>query len=251
MLGGSTSLDVGVQKRSRLRTVIIALMLPMLAACTGSLIDKSKGELAQPGRPGVTVELVSVSVMRPTSGSGDAHLYLCFTRSSTSYPSAKFFQVALPVPYPFPDEAPRGAPFHKIGNSLVLSAGADSDAAPSCGAPSGQQVVRQIAIITAEPGQNVLLPDGMPEAMIVSYHDRRKGLALGYVSRAPILGDDRQISLDLSHSALYTERDGPKPYLLLLTPLTAVTDAVMVVAVGVPLLIGVGVHCWHSTGNCN
>lgn len=162
-----------------MRVAALALILPMLAACTYAVIEKSKGEVVSPGRSGVTTRLVSASAMRPAGGAGDAHLYLCFGRSSAAGRSEKFFLVQLPERYPFADEARQGEPFRKLGNMLVLSAGTESDAVTDCDAPRGQTQIERIAILTAEPRQAVLLPVNMRDAIIVSYNESRDGLGLG------------------------------------------------------------------------
>jgi hypothetical protein len=187
-------------------------------------------------------------VLRPTNSAGDARLYLCVTRSSASQRSEKFFLVTVPESYPFSDEVRHGEPFRVEGNSLVLSAGTGSDAVASCEVPRGEELVAQVPILTATPGEPVLLPGGTPNAVIVSYSDGRDGLGLGYIAAAPFFGGYRRVSLDLTQSALYTERDGAKPYLLLLTPLTAAADAAAVPLVGfaaAAVAIQITVHCWN------
>jgi hypothetical protein len=52
------------------------------------------------------------------------------------------------------------------------------------------------------------------------------GLSLDYISAAPVFGY-RNVSIDVTQSALYTEREGAKPYLLLFTPVTVLTDGVL------------------------
>ena len=50
-----------------------------------------------------------------------------------------------------------------------------------------------------------------------------------------MFGGYHHVSLDLRQSALYSERDGPKPYLLLLTPLAVVADVPVAITVAIAL----------------
>ena len=210
------------------------LMLMALAGCTASVIDGAKPKQVYIDKNTVALELVSASILqRPGKGmetEPQSRMYLCLTRTNLSDQSEKSFLVRVPGPYPFADEPRHDYPFREVETSLVVAAGDKADVLDGCEPPDGTTLIKQLSILDAKPNLGVVLPENTKDAIIVSHHGPH-GLGLAYVSVVPVFGGHYSFAIDLSRSALYTEYKGPRPYLLLLTPITAVGDVVLGVAI--------------------
>jgi hypothetical protein len=210
----------------RLRPTLCFVACTVLLGCTGVLIESSKSKEVRLAPNEVAMKLVSASVLRDTrSGeSQQSRIYLCITRTLRPDGAEQSMLVGLKIPYPFTDEPEENSLFHKEGSSIVL--GSDGlDLVDGCETPAGKMLVRQLRVVEAG-GQKLAVPEGQEDAIVVSYQTI-DGLGIGYISAAPIFGGYRSFTVDLAQTPLYTEHKGARPYLLLLTPVTAVGDVML------------------------
>lgn len=216
------------------RSLLIAA-LALLAGCTEATIDAAKPQQVSVEASSVALRLVSASVLeRADKGSGSqeerqTRLHLCIARRILPDGPEESFLVRVPQPYPFANERRERYPFHVVETALVLSVGLNADIAKGCETPKGLVELDRLPVIEARSGEQVSLPDGRQDAIVFSQRDDH-GLSIAYMSAAPIFGGYHSVAIDLSKSALYTEYKSAKPYLLLLTPIAAVSDMMLTVA---------------------
>jgi hypothetical protein len=235
------------------RSLLIAA-LALLAGCTEATIEASKPRQVSVDASSVQLKLVSAAVLeRADQGSGSeeerhARLYLCIARTILPDGPEQSFLVTVSQPYPFVNERRERYPFHVVDDALVLSVGLNADVAQGCDRPKGLIEVDRLPVIETKSGEQVTLPEGRPDAIVFSERDAH-GLSLAYVSEAPIFGGYHSLAIDLSKSALYTEYKSAKPYLLLLTPIAAVGDVVISMALAFSATISA--VCPSAFGSCN
>jgi hypothetical protein len=215
--------------------LLVAAVALLTGCTTAETIEASKPRQVSVDSSSVALKLVSAAILeRADKGTGSeeerqARLYLCIDRNILPDGPEQSFLVTVSQPYPFINERHERHPFHVVGDSLVLSVGLNADVATGCDTPKGMVVADRLPVIEAKPREQVTLPEGRRDAVVFSQRDDH-GLSLAYVSAAPIFGGYHSVAIDLSRSALYTEYKGGKPYLLLLTPIAAVSDVVLTVA---------------------
>jgi hypothetical protein len=219
-----------------MRRLLLIVAAVLLTGCTtAETIEAAKPRQVSVDAASVALKLVSASVLeRADRGTGSQEerqerLSLCIARSILPDGPAQSFLVTVSQPYPFVDERRVRYPFHVVGDSLVLSVGLNTDVAAGCDTPKGMVMVDRLPVIEAKSGEPVTLPEDRKDAIVFSQRDEHN-LSLAYVSAGPIFGGYHSLAIDLSRSALYTEYKSAKPYLLLLTPITAVGDVVLTVA---------------------
>jgi hypothetical protein len=218
-----------------MRSSLLIAALALLAGCTEETIEASKPLQVSVDASSVQLKLVSAAVLeRAETGTGSqeerhARVHLCIARTILPDGPEQTFLVTVSQPYPFVNERRERYPFHVVDNALVLSVGLNADVAKGCDMPKGMIEVDRLPLIEAKSGQRVTLPAGRQDAIVFSQRDAH-GLSLAYVSQAPIFGGYHSLAIDLSKSALYTEYKSAKPYLLLLTPIAAVGDVVLTMA---------------------
>jgi hypothetical protein len=234
------------------RSLLIAA-LTVLTGCTNATIEASKARQVGVAADTIALKLVSASILGPTSSAPETEpqdrLYLCIARTRLPDGPEESFLVRVPQPYPFVDERRAHYPFHEVGPSLVLAVGTNADIASGCATPKGMSLVDGLPIIEAVPDEHVDLPAGRKDAIIYTQRNEH-GLSLAYISAAPIFGGYHSVAIDLTRSVLYTEYRGARPYLLLLTPITAAGDIVLTVALAFTVATR-AVICPSSIASCD
>jgi|HubBroStandDraft_1064217.scaffolds.fasta_scaffold22467_3 hypothetical protein len=215
--------------------LLVAAVVLVTGCTTAETIEAAKPRQVSVDAGSVALKLVSAAVIeRADRGMGSEEerqerLHLCVARTILPSGPEQFFLVTVSQPYPFVNERRARYPFHVVGDSLVLSVGLNTDVVAGCDTPKGMVLVDRLSVIEAKSGEKVTLPDGRKDAIVFSQRDEH-GLSLAYVSAGPIFGGYHSLAIDISKSALYTEYKGGKPYLLLLTPIAAVSDVMLTVA---------------------
>jgi hypothetical protein len=239
-------------RQGRLRATFCFLAFAVLPGCTGILIESTKPKEVHLGANSVAVKLVSASVLRDEPAHAEeptSRIYLCLSRTLLPDGPEQSMLVGLRLPYPFTNVPDENLPFHKVGrskvgDSLVLESDG-LDVLEGCETPAGKALVRELRIVEAG-GQKLALPEDQEDAIVVSYQTM-EGLGIGYISAAPIFGGYRSFTIDLAQTPLYAEHKGARPYLLLLTPITAVGDVIL----GTALLFTAGTLSAVCAGSAN
>jgi hypothetical protein len=227
-----------------MRATLVFLAFSALSGCTSALIEGAKSKDVDLSPNALALKLVSASVLqdaRDTEEPG-SRVYLCLSRKRLPDGPEESRLVGLSLPYPFTNELDQNLGFRKEGDGLVLESGLVT--VDGCAA-TGKTLVRQLPIVEADGLQRVEVPENQQDAIVVSYRTVA-GLGLGYISIAPILGGYHSFMVDLRQTPLYAEHRGARPYLLLLTPITAVGDALLATYV----LSVVTIACADKPGPC-
>lgn len=210
------------EQRVFMRSIFFMFLAAMaLTGCVTKAVVRASEERDVDLDPGtVPLRLMSASVLQEASAAGpQSRLYLCITRQGEP---EKSVLVRIAQSYPFTDDD--HSAYLADSGLVVLPAGNPSNLFDGCSNPAGTSLVRQLPIVEAARNQRVTLPDGATEAVVASSRGE-SGLGLAYASATPISGGYHAVTLDLSASPLYVEHRAARPYLLLLTPLTALHDA--------------------------
>ena len=112
-------------------------------------------------------------------------------------------------------------------------------------ASSRNQQVENISILQVTEDNPFKLDNQYPEVIYVS-SESGTIKSLGYASINPFFTSRHSFNIDLSETNIYTEYRQQKPYLLILTPLTAIADAVA----GVATFGVMGVSCNSHSNGC-
>ncbi len=209
-----------------MRAALFALALTVLPACTSTMIEGSKPKEVRVGADAVALKLVSASILQDRSEDPRLHVYLCLKRTLLPNGLEKAVLVSLAPSYPFTHERGEYFPFNEVRGQLVMETSA-SQLFEGCATPRGKALLEQLPIVEAKADERLALPENQKDAIVVSYQTGDR-LGLGYISAAPVFGGHHSFTIDLSQSPVYTEYKDARPYLLLLTPVTVVGDAVLV-----------------------
>ena len=213
-----------------MRAIFFACLAAMsLTGCaTKAVIEASREQDVDLRPETVPVKLLWASVVEDGDGAeSQSHLYLCLSRMPNGE-TERSFLVRIAEPYPFADD---DRSTYRADSGLVLRAGGYANLFEGCPEPPRARLVTQLPIIEAKRGRPVALPKGDPDAFVVSPKGE-SGLGLAYMSAAPIFGGYHAVAIDLSRSPLYVEHQEGRPYLLLLTPVTALGDVTFAATVG-------------------
>jgi hypothetical protein len=238
-----------------IRRLSLIAAATLIAGCTVDTIEAAKPRQVSVDSGAVALKLVSASVFeRADKGTGSQEelhqrLHLCISRRIVPDGPEQSFLVAVSQPYPFVNERRERYPFHVVNDSLVLSVGTNADIAMGCEPPKGMVEASRLRIMEATPGEKLQLKEGETDAIVFSARDEH-ALSVAYVSAAPVFGGYHSVAIDVSHSALYTEYKGGKPYLLLLTPIAAVGDVMLTVALAFSA-VTTAVVCPSAFASCN
>ena len=230
-----------------MRAALFALALTVLPGCTSTMIEGAKPKEVRVGADAVALKLVSASILRDGGEDSRSHVYLCLQRTLLPDGPEKSVLVSLAPSYPFTRERGEYFPFNEVRGQLVMET-AGSQLFEGCGTPRGKTLLKQLPIVEAEPDERVALPENHNDAIVVSYQTPDR-LGVGYISAAPIFGAHHSFTIDLSQSPVYTEYKGARPYLLLLTPVTVVGDAVLVTSLFFTV-VTIATVCPKSFASC-
>ena len=110
---------------------------------------------------------------------------------------------------------------------------------------SQNQQSETIAVLRVSEDKPLKLDNQFPQAIYVSL-EKDTIKTLGFASMYPFFTSKHSFNIDLSQSSIYSEYKQQKPYLLLLTPLTAIADGVA----GAVFFGVMGVSCNLQPNGC-
>lgn len=223
--------------------LVCLLFVALLGAgCTASLQNAAKGNPVSVSPEEVRLEVISAEVVTVPGGEGSfRRLNFCFKKTTQSNRSS-YHSLDMKYPqYSIPDMT-----YDEIEGALVYRSRYDTQ--PTCNSEKiwGRSVqTYKLPIMQVNENQTIELINFVEEAIYVAYENETLK-TVGYVSAKPFFTSWYNFTIDLNESGLYTERVQTKPYLLVLTPLTAIAD----VAAGAVTFGVMGVTCSSQPSGC-
>ena len=215
--------------------------------CTASLQNAARGNVAPVPPEELRLEVVSarlVQVFNPDGGWFKT-INICVKRTrlpgTTSYHTVDLLypQYSRP-PVSFDD---RDGVFVYRASSLDLKSGCELDKLYH--RSLRPVLLKELPVIQVSEERSVKFSNQHDEAVYVAYENETVK-AVGYVSARPFFTSRHNFNVDLMRTGLYSEYVQQKPYLLLLTPLTAIAD----VTTGAIFLGAMGVSCNSQPNGC-
>ena len=204
----------------------ILALAALATGCTAAIQDKVRGDLASLDPADVRIEVASariVQVFTTSSGEWFKAINICLRKTvratAVSYHTVDLLypQSSLP-PYQFTDS-----------DGVLTYRASDLNMKSGCDVQElyyknfRPVVLKELSVLPAAEGKSIALSTENDEAVYVSY-EQNTVHALGFVAARPFFASRYNFNIDLQKTGLYTEYKGRKPYLLLLTPITALAD---------------------------
>jgi hypothetical protein len=214
--------------------------------CTSALQNVARGEQTSIDSQKLQLEVVSAKILHNFDETStrllSQKIHICLKRTTLSG-STSYHTVNISYPkYSIPS-----VDFVDKEGALVYQY---PDVISGCNieknyASSRNQQVEEIPLLQVPKDQPLKLDNQYSEIIYVS-SENGTIKSLGYASINPFFTSRHSFNIDLSQTNIYTEYKQQKPYLLILTPLTAIADMVAgSVAFGV-----MGVSCNSHPNGC-
>jgi len=209
------------------RNLAVFLLVPLLSSCTAALIEESHGKKAADDPANYTSKITYASILNRTAAGWARMTYIAICYRSGNIQSGKGKEIELTMDFTYPEN--KYPPYqYTRNNSSLIYYPASHDIAEGCSQTKkidkGWEKT-PIPVIEVGERDNISLPSGHQRAVYVKYENNRVASA-GYISTDPFYDGAQQIIAVMPDRYLYTKTINSKPYLLLLTPITAIGDAI-------------------------